>query len=447
MGKINNMDIIHSRKTEFNNIYPVCFPGCKTKTVTFIVTQNCNLRCSYCYEKNKNCEHDMTFETAKKIIDLMFAEDSIKSKLINEEEATALIMDFIGGEPLLKITLVDKIMTYFVNEARRRNHRWAVHYMISISTNGILYFEPECQKFFEKWKGRLSLGITIDGNKKLHDSCRLFPDGKPSFDIVQMAFKDALNKGYTHSTKMTLAPANIQYLSGAIIDLLNYEGVEDVPANCVFEENWTIDQAKVIYSELIKLGKWIIDNERYTYQSCSLFTSTIGRPKDYTNEDDNKNFCGGTGKMLAFDNDGNIYPCLRYTKMSLSNLERDPNQFILGNLTDGLIHKKEHCDHINCLKCITATSQSPKKCLECHIADGCAWCSAWNFDYYGDPNKRYTGICNTHKARVLANAWYWNTLYRKLGMKERFKLTIPKEWALEIIDEEEYNKLLKLAED
>ena len=37
--------------------------------LSFVVTQDCNLRCKYCYMVGKNSEHRMSFETAKKIID------------------------------------------------------------------------------------------------------------------------------------------------------------------------------------------------------------------------------------------------------------------------------------------------------------------------------------------------------------------------------------------
>ena len=49
-----------------------------------------------------------------------------------------------------------------------------------------------------------------------------------------------------------------------------------------------------------------------------------------------------------------------------------------------------------------------------------------------------------HKARALANAYHWNNYYRKQGVKTRFKIYIPDEWALEIIDQEELNKLKEL---
>lgn len=39
------------------------------RQISFIVTQNCNLRCKYCYMVNKNDEHKMTFQVAKDGID------------------------------------------------------------------------------------------------------------------------------------------------------------------------------------------------------------------------------------------------------------------------------------------------------------------------------------------------------------------------------------------
>lgn len=49
-----------------------------------------------------------------------------------------------------------------------------------------------------------------------------------------------------------------------------------------------------------------------------------------------------------------------------------------------------------------------------------------------------------HKATSLANAYYWNKVLRELNLKQRFKIWCPKEWALEIISEEEWNMLKQL---
>ena len=50
-----------------------------------------------------------------------------------------------------------------------------------------------------------------------------------------------------------------------------------------------------------------------------------------------------------------------------------------------------------------------------------------------------------HKARSLANVYYWNTLFQKYNIPYYMPMNCPKEWALDIIDEEEYNNLLTLS--
>ena len=52
-----------------------------------------------------------------------------------------------------------------------------------------------------------------------------------------------------------------------------------------------------------------------------------------------------------------------------------------------------------------------------------------------------------HKSRALSNVYYWNKYYRQIGSKKRMKNYCPKEWALQIISEEEYEMLNKLAEE
>jgi sulfatase maturation enzyme AslB (radical SAM superfamily) len=46
----------------------------------------------------------MTFETAKNIVDLLLND---QFELINTKNVFAIIVDFIGGEPLMEIALID----------------------------------------------------------------------------------------------------------------------------------------------------------------------------------------------------------------------------------------------------------------------------------------------------------------------------------------------------
>ena len=60
----------------------------KAQNLTFIVTEDCNLRCKYCYVTHKSSNARMTFETAKKFIDYIF---KIKR---NEQHAVGMLPSY-----------------------------------------------------------------------------------------------------------------------------------------------------------------------------------------------------------------------------------------------------------------------------------------------------------------------------------------------------------------
>ena len=96
---------------------------------------------------------------------------------------------------------------------------------------------------------------------------------------------------------------------------------------------------------------------------------------------------------------------------------------------------------------ITRKSQSTEECFSCPIADGCAWCTAYNYQVFGTPDKRATFICGMHRARALANVYFWNTYYRKKGLLERKRCFLPYEKAEGIVGKEEYEMLQELARE
>lgn len=52
-----------------------------------------------------------------------------------------------------------------------------------------------------------------------------------------------------------------------------------------------------------------------------------------------------------------------------------------------------------------------------------------------------------HKARVMANCYFWNFCYIKDHKNNAFRLNIPDKWALKIIDSDELNMLKELAKE
>jgi len=403
--------------------------------VTIVVTKQCNFDCSYCYMHGKNSER-MSIETAKKAVDLLLS-DKVNN-YIDPETSPCIIFDFIGGEPLLEVELIDQFMEYFIFQSFKLNHRWANHYSIGMSSNGSLYDTPKVQKFVQKYKGRCSIAITIDGTKELHDSCRVYKDGRGTYDDVCRNLQLYLKNGGHPSTKVTVAPENIKYLCEASLHLFGM-GYKWLHCNVVFEDVWNVELAKELYRQLKMLTDIMMDKKLYKGHAQVMFDESIGVPMDPS---ENTNWCGGDGSMLAIGPDGKCYPCLRYMDYCFSTPGRKP--FIIGNVDNGIVDEDD-LPMLAELRCITRSSQSTEACFNCPIAKGCSWCSGHNYDVYGTANKRATFHCIMQKARVLANCYYWNTLYRKLGMDKRFEYHMPDEWALEIIDQKEINMLKKLS--
>ena len=407
-----------------------------TRTVTFQVTDACNLACRYCYQINKGTRR-MSFEVAKKFIDLLLSGDKGFDEYLQIDAVPAIIIEFIGGEPFLEIELIDKITNYFFNEMIRLNHKWVDKWMISICSNGVLYRDPRVQRYLNHWRDNLSFSVTIDGNKELHDSGRVFPDGSPSYDIAWDAASDWMSKGHKLGSKITIAPCNSQYLYDAISHFVE-QGYDEINANCVFEEGWTNELATYFYHELVRVADYFIENEYVDKVYLALFIENYFKPKSI---EDNDNWCGGTGAMLSCDPDGNLYPCIRYMESSVGN---DQVPFRIGDVENGIGKSCEHCSRIDCIHKITRRSESTDKCFYCPIAEGCAWCSAYNYQVNGTPDSRATYICCTHIARALANAYYWCKWYEKKGVIKSYELWVPEEWALNIITKEEWDRLVSM---
>ena len=128
-----------------------------------------------------------------------------------------------------------------------------------------------------------------------------------------------------------------------------------------------------------------------------------------------------------------------------SSLGSDRPPIKIGDVYSGLMATEEQRNCVECMKKVTRKSQSTEECFNCPIADGCSWCSAYNYQVHGTVDKRATFICIMHKARALANLYHWNRVYRMKNSNDRMKNHVPEEWALEIIDENEWKMLQDLS--
>lgn len=353
----------------------------------------------------------MQWATAKKAIDYILNNEH-DSQFSNE----SVVFDFIGGEPFLEIDLIDKICDYIKTELFSHNHHWFNSYRFSFTTNGINYDSEKVQNFIAKNREHLSIGITIDGTQQKHDLNRIWKgegEEKGSYNDVVRNIPLWLEQFPNAATKVTISSADIPYIKESVLHLYSL-GIHEVNINCVFEDVWNEGDDIKFEEQLMQLADEIIDDDFYKDFVCSFFWEQMGKPMDCQRE--NNNWCGA-GRMLAIDAAGNFYPCTRFAQYSL----RDKKAWIIGNIHDG-IDKNKLRPFLTLDRC----TQSTQECIDCEVASGCAWCQGENYDAAETPTvyQRATAICKMHKARVRANNYYWNKLYRKLeleGEREEFE--------------------------
>lgn len=374
--------------------------GNDAQQLTFVVTQDCNLRCKYCYMTDKNDKNVMNFEVAKKIVDYFIDN---RDELFSTDY---IILDFIGGEPLLEVALIDKIIDYFILSTYQKKSKWFGKFRIMVQSNGVLVDSPEVQRFLKKYKNLLSLGITIDGTKEKHDFHRVFPNGKGSYEIIEKNYKMAVQQGYTEGTKVTFGSEDLRYLKESVIHLWKM-GIQNVPANIVYEDVWREGDDEVYHEQLISLADHIIDNQLWDTYNTTLFSDSIGFK---TPEETLMHPICGTGNMYCVDANGDIYNCVRFMPYSLNGKESKK----IGDIYRGV-----DADKIRALKMLLPKYISSQKCLDCRINQNCLYCAGNNYDMSDNDSMFYraTAICKMFHAQVKANNYYWARLYNEYAIR------------------------------
>lgn len=359
-----------------------------SRTITFIVTEDCQLRCKYCYVCGKNSTQKMSFDVAKNAIDMI---------LQNREEfsESAITWDFIGGEPFLEIELIDKICDYIKIRMYELNHPWFNKYIFNFSSNGILFNDLRVQEYIQKNKTHVRIGISIDGTREKHDLQRVFPSGKGSYDAIIENVRQWIDR-FGEMDKATISHDDLAMTKDSVLHLWEL-GIKDVAMNCIFEDVWKDGDDAIFEEQLISLADEIIERKYYNTYRCSLFDRSIGLELT-----DNGNWCGA-GRMVAIDTQGNFHPCVRFAQYSLEH----KNEIVTGNTQTGLTHNR-----LRPFLALNRTVQSTQECIDCEVASGCAWCQGFNYDSADTETiyQRATYICKMHKARVRANNYLWNKL-------------------------------------
>jgi len=224
--------------------------------ITLQVTQDCNLRCSYCayggdYTQRTHDDKSMSLDIMKQSIDFVMRH-SRKSK--------ELIVSFYGGEPMLAIDSIKECVSYISNNYLGKQIKYA------ITTNGTL-FELDAITFLEE--NEFDIHISLDGPEKLHNVNRRFSNGEGSFDKIISnisRIKNDFPGFYKKIGFMTTVAPNVD------LSCIN----DFYAADLILKENNTMvntinaygSKEEVVYDDMYFIS--------YTYEVMKVLLSNIG---------------------------------------------------------------------------------------------------------------------------------------------------------------------------
>ena len=227
------------------------------QAICFEITEKCNLKCKYCVfgelysisskRKNKSVNLDYCY----KLIDFLNTHYSSNENIKNNKPIS---ISFYGGEPLIEINKIKRIVNYLENKFLSIGKQLRFF----LTTNAVLLKE-NIEYLVSK---NFTLLISIDGNE-YHNSYRVYKNGNSTFnDIFQ----------------------NIQYVK---IKYANYFS-ENVTFNAVlnnrssesdvrkfFEQNFGIAE-KLLVSEIADNGIDSKNIEKHKLVSNPAISSRIG---------------------------------------------------------------------------------------------------------------------------------------------------------------------------
>lgn len=281
--------------------------------LTLMITQQCNLRCKYCYGKDGEYSNKgiMDFSVAKRAVDFF----------VNQAPSDALGICFFGGEPLINFDLIKEVITYI----RSIENSTTKRFTFAMTTNGTL-INKEIRKFIED--NKISLTISIDGTQEMNDVNRYYANKKGIYDDIKSNIKDI--NTYTIA-RATIAPPNYDVTTSInhLAERFEFNSIAWAEADNLLSDS---DYEKVkkstlelidILEEYINKGQYEIVKKYHTFLNMlSKFNSDGLRSKG----------CGAGSNLMAVDIDGKIYPCHRFVGLE---------EFVMGNVVDNRLVEKD----------------------------------------------------------------------------------------------------------
>lgn len=263
---------------------------------TILVTDKCNLKCSYCYEGENKNKKNMTIQTADEVVKFIKKTSDIISKRKSR-------IVFHGGEPLLNLNVIKYIKQKIDSEIPNSNN-----FIYEITTNGTL-IDDEIIGFIKD--NNISLSISIDGSKESHDTYRIFHNGLGSYDTVINNIRLLIKNKIIPRCRMTYSSNTFKELHQGILELQKL-GLSTFATSANFYDNtWNKDSINEFKLEIEKLIK--------VHKEHNIHISIVDQNQICKLQSD----CFGGISSFAISPDGLIYPCV----FNISS-----KKFIIGNV-------------------------------------------------------------------------------------------------------------------
>lgn len=320
----------------------------KTSTnLTLHLTDECNLRCSYCFVRDK-APRAMSFETANTA--LSWAAQSGHS---------LVSVIFFGGEPLLCFDLLVRI----VQSARRLTEETGTRFTFGMTSNGTLITEEIAAFLNAK---AISLHFSIDGAPQSQDMHRRRRDGTGSSALLLKKMPIIRALARTPSVRMTVTCETVRHLFENI-EYLVEQGFRSIAPVPVIEIDWNEEMLTLLHAQMEKVAGLYI---HHALRCNSLRIKQIDDGMQFLTGRRRKKYPCGIGRnTLSVDPNGNIWPCHRFVANPALT------QFCMGRVENlGSIDRKHYEDLTvesmgGCQS--VCDSLNTKVCKACEIRNHC----------------------------------------------------------------------------
>lgn len=203
------------------------------------LTTDCVLNCRHC-RIDKSAHLKIDYVDAVKAIDLLI-----------ESKGQYKRLEIYGGEPFLEMALFKKIIVYAVKKISSENKFLS----LSVATNGLLA-NKEILAFLKKYK--INLSVSVSGSKENHDYCRVYPDGRGSWDNLEKKLKLILSEMDAKDVValQCAAPNGAKTVCRDLITL-SEKGFKVINLECVHGMEWTENNLRELENSLNEYDNYI----------------------------------------------------------------------------------------------------------------------------------------------------------------------------------------------